>query len=866
MKYIALILIIISSISTKFFFKKIKSNKDNSTGESAFKHSFFLKKEEILEIIRIQIIDIEKATSKIDSFFESYSEQYMDIHALHTFKQPFQDLIKKNFKSRFYSDSENNYINKFIQNFNSLEDRRVKHNNSFIENEMIRCKSLFDNIEGKSMDDYQRRSVISDEQNMLINAGAGSGKTLTLLGQIAYLIEVKGIKPEEILVMMFNSKNAEEFNDRTEKVFGFGNIAKTFHGKGLDIIKNAQSGAKVDDKSLNDYVTKMFDQLEATPEKLNKYIELLTFYFDVYMEEYDEVINKKDVKENIAQKSPLKNVTLLGEITDSFEEKVIADYYYLNGVKYTISSPYDHAASTEGHRIYRPDFAFTEYSGTFHEHFGIDENGNVPAFFKGSSEKSAQEKYTEEMAWKRKIHEENGTKLYETYSYQYRNGTLFDDLKANLKAAGVKTTKDNYKVMWEKLIRKHDLRIRQFKELLLTGINQIKANEIDINDLRKRNTKTSNPVEKIRNHLILDLIEDIYNSYTEAMKKAERIDFNDMIIEANNIMKGASFTSDYKYIIVDKYQDISSSRFNFLKLLQSKSNAKIVAVGDDWQSIFRFTGSRVDYFTKYIKYNENANTMPITQTFRYDQTVADVAKRFITKNPAQMVKDVVSKTVSQHSGVFPVYISNSDDYHSILKQTILKLPVPPNGKKYEVMFLGRYKGDLESVKLLGGLIENGKSKRKVYRYPERDDILIYLSTIHASKGLEADFVVILNNKNEGLGFPSKITNDRFFDLFNFEDEAYPFAEERRLMYVALTRTKNACYLMVESINKSVFIEELEKQEGWEDPYAQDYKPCPKCKTGKLQIKNGKYGEFYGCSNFPLCNHRVSIKKEGRITV
>ena len=134
-----------------------------------------------------------------------------------------------------------------------------------------------------------------------------------------------------------------------------------------------------------------------------------------------------------------------------------------------------------------------------------------------------------------------------------------------------------------------------------------------------------------------------------------------------------------------------------------------------------------------------------------------------------------------------------------------------------------------------------------------------------SKGLEADFVVILNNKNEGLGFPSKITNDRFFDLFNFEDEAYPFAEERRLMYVALTRTKNACYLMVESINKSVFIEELEKQEGWEDPYAQDFKPCPKCRTGKLQIKNGKYGEFYGCSNFPLCDHKASIKKEERIT-
>lgn len=696
------------------------------------------------------------------------------------------------------------------------------------------------------MDDYQRRSVVNDEVNSLINAGAGSGKTLTLLGQIAYLTKIKGIKPDEILVMMFNKKNAHEFNQRTQSVFGFGNIAMTFHSKGNDIIRSVRNTTRIDETALGMYVNKVFADLDASPKRLEKYIEFLSFYFEVYLEEYDELSDEKNIKDIIEQRKKLKYETILGEETDSYEEKVISDYYYLHGIKYSISLPYDYPASVEGRKIYQPDFSFPGYKGIFHEHFGIDEEGNVPSFFTGTSEKTAQEKYTEEMKWKRETHKEFGTKLYESYSYQYKQGQLFDVLKANLLDAGIKTSAEDYSAMWSNYKIRNDNKIQKFKDILTTAVNQIKANDISINDLRERNNKTANKVEKARNNLILDLVEDIYIGYAKAMKASARIDFNDMILEANHIMKEESFKAPYKYIIVDEYQDISALRFNFLKLLQEKSGAKMVAVGDDWQSIFKFTGSRVKYFTQFKNYNKYSTTMPITQTFRYNQCVADVAKKFITKNPGQMKKDVVSKTVKEGAGVFPIYVKEKEDYIVNFEKVLMELPEPPEGKKIEVMLLGRYSSDFDEIKTSDIL-------------DKREDIVIDFSTIHSSKGLEADYVIILNNRHDGLGFPSRIMDDRFFNLLDIEEEEYPFAEERRLMYVALTRTKNSCYLMIESKNKSIFIKELEQQEGWSDPYEGSFISCPKCNTGELVVRNGKYSEFWGCTNYPNCKHTVSIK-------
>lgn len=815
-----------------------------------------LKTEESMDLL---LEDIEEASSTIEMFFASNQDKFIDQNELDSLVSKYSSLKILSSKPMRKQENVRNSIKAFQSLYDSLNQRREAHNSEFTVRELERCKALFDDIEGKAMDDYQRRSVINDDVNSLINAGAGSGKTLTLLGQIAYLTREKEIKPEEILVMMFNKKNAEEFNQRTKSVFGFGDIAKTFHSKGNEIIKSVRSATKPKTDALTDYVNKVFDELNASPDRLGKYIEFFSFYFDVYLEEYDERLDEKNLKDTIEKRMNLKNMTILGEKTDSFEEKVIADYYYLNGVKYSISLPYDYPASSEGRKIYHPDFAFPEYKGIYHEHFGIDEDGNVPSFFKGTGKKTAQEKYTEEMAWKRETHREFGTKLYETYSFQYRQGVLFEVLRANLGAAGIKTTTENYSEMWTQLKINNSIKIRNFKDLLITAVNQIKANEITIEELRERNRGTPNKVEKVRNELILDLVEDIYCGYSEAMKAAGKIDFNDMILEANHIMKKETFKESYKYIIVDEYQDISALRFNFLKLLQGKSGAKMVAVGDDWQSIFKFTGSRVKYFTQFTTYNKYAATMPITQTFRYNQCVADVARTFVTKNPAQMSKAVVSKTIRENAGVFPVYAKDMADYLVNFDKVIMALPEPSEGKKIEVMLLGRYLSDFDNIKnssLLEKMVINEKT---LYCWNKREDVLIDFSTIHASKGLEADYVIILNNRDDGLGFPSKIMNDRFFDLFEIEEEEYPFAEERRLMYVALTRTKNSCYLMVESGNKSVFIKELEAQEGWFDPHAQDFKPCPKCKTGKLVVKSGKFGEFRGCSNYPACKHSVSIR-------
>ena len=128
-------------------------------------------------------------------------------------------------------------------------------------------------------------------------------------------------------------------------------------------------------------------------------------------------------------------------------------------------------------------------------------------------------------------------------------------------------------------------------------------------------------------------------------------------------------------------------------------------------------------------------------------------------------------------------------------------------------------------------------------------------SVHKSKGLEADYVIILNNKRKGMGFPSRMLELPIKELLLDNSDDYPFSEERRLFYVALTRAKKKVFLLVEQKNKSSFIDELEKR--YEYDFNDEKYECPLC-GGRLRVKEGKYGRFLGCSNYPECKYTKNI--------
>ena len=129
---------------------------------------------------------------------------------------------------------------------------------------------------------------------------------------------------------------------------------------------------------------------------------------------------------------------------------------------------------------------------------------------------------------------------------------------------------------------------------------------------------------------------------------------------------------------------------------------------------------------------------------------------------------------------------------------------------------------------------------------ERNDLEMRFITAHKSKGLQADYVFIINNKNNGMGFPSKIQDDPLVDCLLEGKETFPFAEERRLFYVAVTRARVKSYLVVVEGKESEFVLEMEKS--YERELKKEAFTCPLC-GGRLEKQSGSYGEFYGCSNY-----------------
>lgn len=329
-------------------------------------------------------------------------------------------------------------------------------------------------------------------------------------------------------------------------------------------------------------------------------------------------------------------------------------------------------------------------------------------------------------------------------------------------------------------------------------------------NLIKNNNQTIKNIKKIKlNHndkVLLSLLEPIYLRYNEYLKINNLIDFNDMINLSTNCIKENLFIHNYKYVIVDEYQDISHGRFNLLMSLRNQKFYKLFCVGDDWQSIYRFSGSDISLITNYEKYVGSSYITRIENTYRFSSFIADISSKFIMKNPNQIKKKVNSK-LNYKNAIKIIEKNNYKECLNELEKELLKL------ENYSTIYiLGRYKSDLEILKNNKNFYQeyNYKDKCLDIIYSKRIDLNIKFLTIHSSKGLQSDYVIILNNKNSGMSFPSKIIDLSLINLLLDNSDDYPYSEERRLFYVALTRCKKKVFLLSISNNKSIFIKEIEK--------------------------------------------------------
>lgn len=289
----------------------------------------------------------------------------------------------------------------------------------------------------------------------------------------------------------------------------------------------------------------------------------------------------------------------------------------------------------------------------------------------------------------------------------------------------------------------------------------------------------------------LKVIKKIYEIYTLEKKSQGLIDFDDMIHQATILVKTKGINKPYKYIIIDEYQDTSQVRENLVKEIIIKTNAFITVVGDDFQSIYRFSGCDLNNFLDFPYRFKHVKKLYLTNTYRNSQELINVAGSFIMKNKRQIKKNLKSaKTINK-----PIIIM----YYKNKKADFLKALNLINSEN--LMIMGRNNLDILNY------IDSKYLNNNTITYQNKN---IYYKTIHKAKGLEEENILIINLTNDTNSLPSKIKDEHILKYVLLHQDIYPFEEERRLFYVALTRTQNYCYLFTSKKNSSIFIEELIK--------------------------------------------------------
>ncbi|MCH9664110.1 MAG: UvrD-helicase domain-containing protein [Gammaproteobacteria bacterium] len=723
--------------------------------------------------------------------------------------------------------------------------------------ELKRHKKFFDTVEKNSLTIQQRQAIIADEKRTLVIAGAGTGKTSVIIAKIGYLIKSGKCKPEDLLVITYNNAAAAELRLRAEQrlkdIVIFKSIQedigtiKTFHAIGNNILKAGGSQNHVsefaDQKSKNkQFINQVLDKLLLDNEMKRIYTE----YFEQY--EFPNDIDGKSFETLEEHARWIQSIgrlqTLNSDYVKSYGELKIANFLFRNGISYTYEKHYQPLDKVDYDGHYRPDF-FLDESGVYIEYFGIDKN-----------EKTAKhidrDKYIEDMNKKKILHRQGKTKLISLYYHQIQDNILLKELRKNLINLNInlKPQPDEAILRLINQSNKHTRFIELFERFL--GPYKERIPSLSIDKFISKSEIYSH------NYHLLNIFKKLFYAYQEELYRKNEIDFSDMISSSKQMIDKERLSIKWKYIIIDEFQDISMGRCDFIKAILKKNHkAKLFCVGDDWQAIYRFTGCDNRIMTDFKKYFGSVTSLELNQTFRFNDQIAKVSEQFILKNKRQLKKHLKTKISRRSAQVFIHW--HPQNQTSAFYQSIKEIQLNfKNTKDFSLLILFRYQASKNTI-----VPKNTLSELK------QDWGSVECLTVHAAKGLEADFVIVADITSGFHSFPNERVDDSILDFVLSEKDEFIHSEERRLLYVALTRAKEQVHLLADSISPSVFAQELSQNKSVKSIADLSVKHhCPACDRNntkgiliKQAARNGMVS--YRCSNKPLCNIHLYPCKECR---
>ena len=670
-------------------------------------------------------------------------------------------------------------------------------------------------MELSTLNDKQKEAVISDDKRLLVLAGAGSGKTKTLIQKILYLINEKQAKASSILAITFTKNAANEMLDRVivatdkngsyEKIINDKNInfkekneqresykqqsklaqpltIRTIHSLCYQILK--YNGVKVfdnkfklltDDNLKNDNQFSSHQAEEKPKDILHKLlIELCKnsnylLKFKRYIIDY--YIDRIDIKNNSFSnkyEKDLRFTTLKGDKVRSKSERDIADWLYRHNIYYR----YEPIVAVKNFSQ-KPDF-FIEQANLYIEHvsdlsYNIEQK--LAEYKKGGL--VVELTFEEEMRDSALINLTLEQKVYKRLTEEFLTQPILN-------------YQEEFKFYMDK--------VNDFIVQVIRVIAMIKSNDGDLEKIEAIAKVNKHERVKVFYELALPLIE----KYKEYCTFKSYLDFEDLIIKTIELLQDHKDIRDFyhqniRYILVDEFQDVNHLQVKLLKLLLSE-NAQLFCVGDDWQSIYGFRGSEVDYIVNFEKHFESSNIIKLDINYRSTENIVGASNEVIKHNKFQIAKDI--KAIKKSLDKIQIYRADSIDEDGV--DFVM-------GRISYFLNQGYHPDDI--------LILYRRSKM-FYPYGEalkNEEFRVAHKTIHASKGLEAKVVFILGLTEGSGGFPDVWLDDMIFRVV--KDVPYDFLleEERRLFYVAMTRAKEELYLITQKGNESSFIEEIPQE-------------------------------------------------------
>jgi DNA helicase-4 len=748
-----------------------------------------------------------------------------------------------------------------------LAEFTASENAALVQALLKEDKEFFDTAEKNPLTEEQRLAAATFAPRVLVVAAAGSGKTSVLTVKGAYALKKGFFAPNEILLLAFNTKAAEELKERLTGVCrknrcagAAGVTCSTFHAFCLSVIGEA-TGRKPRVASFLEQ-NKAIEVLSGIlKEKLKS--PVYKGRFRLFMAVYGISGPSCGAASGSHEES---FETRAGLFVKSRAEQNLADWLTFCGIDFRYEERYPFPTADKAHSQYLPDFCFPE-KNVWLELWAIGDDEPEPAKFRG---------YQEQKAWKRNVHREHGTTLLEVTAREVHDGSAFKKLAAAFKTLGIRGR------------RKEEPEAEQseyhgaFLSVLRTFQVQAYSNDYSVAKLRARIAENSDKFG-YRESLFLDLYEPLEKEWRRLLDANNETDFERMMLDAARIIESGRWKSPYRLVMVDEFQDTSRVRARVLKGLLKTPGTRLFAVGDDWQSINRFAGADTSVMTRFsenfaspgefFRLSEEApHTLLLSHTFRCNQSLCNVSSRFVTQNPEQIKKSVKSFTPKSTPSVRVLELSSEVDIFDAVKQELAvleSLGPGENGERRTVAVLGRYRQD-EQYRPSGAA------------YPS---LSITFSTIHRAKGLEYDHVIIPRvYDGKYYNFPCRIADDPLLDLAMPSPEEFPFAEERRLFYVALTRARHSASVI--AVGDAAFARELlspfkgcsvlkvafikpKEEEASPQPQRRSAKKsrstalrCPECGSFLVVRRNRRdNSEFLGCQGYPRCRYTQDLPSE-----